>query len=187
MAIPNHMLQLIAMHREGPGSLDVVFGRDGDFEAAPYWVGPVTDIDPSGVGGIYHVAAVLSGESIATIEGAGNNLPLYSVALDLRVPSVAARLAGLCARALDAEATGQAWTTEAGEIRPEFWVVRYCDTAGYAASVAWCKATGRPDRRGLSPCPPETPSLPSGLADVPSFLAALTLVLAPKIAALGGV
>lgn len=94
----SHLLPLSNLHAAAPGVLDIVFGPDGDFEGAPYWVGPVSDIDPSGVGGIYHVAAVLSGGSVATIEGAGN-LPLYSVALDLRIPSVAARLAGLCAKA----------------------------------------------------------------------------------------
>lgn len=171
-----HLLSLSALHAAAPGVLDIVFGADGDFEGAPEWRCMCWDSRDSA-----YVATITRSALDAFVFG-GRIPPQF--ALDCRLPSVAARLAGLCARALDVEATGQAWATEAGEIRPEFWVLRYCDTAGYAASVAWCKATGRPDRRGLSPCPPETPSLPAGLADVPSFLAALTLAMAPKIAAL---
>lgn len=186
----SHLLSLSALHAAAPGVLDVVFGSDGDFEGAPRFTGPVAYDVRSGTYPDLRLYRYLHlgfglGPDVRLV-GDDDNVPRSRCALDCRVPSVAARLAGLCARALDAEATGQAWATEAGEIRPEFWVVRYCDTAGYAASVAWCKATGRPDRRGLSPCPPETPSLSAGLADVPSFLAALTLAMAPKIAALGG-
>ena len=177
MAIPNHMLQLIAMHREGPGSLDVVFGRDGDFEAAPYWVGPVTDIDPSGVGGIYHVAAVLSGESIATIEGAGNNLPLYSVALDLRVPSVAARLAGLCARALGCPADA-AFMADTGTPAQGFVAFRVEWALIAGRRWIWNRGTGAElSERPAGVClPPQ--------CDAASGLAALTLALTPRIAAL---
>lgn len=186
----SHLLSLSALHAAAPGVLDVVFGPDGTFEGAPafsppLWTGIWSDRleDPICQWGWCWGEVYMSEDGLALFD---DHRQVEDAYLDCRIPSVAARLAGLCARALDVEATGQAWATEAGEIRPEFWVLRYCDTAGYAASVAWCKATGRPDRRGLSPCPPETPSLPAGLADVPSFLAALTLSLAPKIAALGG-
>ena len=195
----SHLLSLSALHAAAPGVLSVVFGSDGDFEGAPVWRPPLwgtlrprkgnpPDENDGQTGFVFrytlNTAMRGNADPAVVMDGPAAIWGIGGAALDCRVPSVAARLAGLCARALDVEATGQAWATEAGEIRPEFWVVRYCDTAGYAASVAWCKATGRPDRRGLSPCPPETPSLPAGLADVPSFLASLTLSLAPRIAAL---
>jgi len=90
----SYLLSPAALHAAAPGVLDVVFGPDGDFEGAPYWTGPVVEIDPTGNGGVYHVAALLSGEFVAPIEPAPM-MAFYAVALDLRVPSVAARLAGL--------------------------------------------------------------------------------------------
>ena len=178
----SHLLPLSTLHGAAPGVLDVVFGPDGDFEGAPEWRCPLQ----STIGVVYHVEWYREEDTI-WCRGERNALVAYgNMALDLRVPSVAARLAGLCARALDDEAVGQAWVTEAGEIHKDFWVLRYCDKDGYAASCAWRKDTGRPDRRSLSPCPTSAPIVPAGLPDVASFLAALTLALAPKIAALGG-
>ena len=185
----SHLLSLFTLHGAAPGVLDVVFGPDGEVEGAPSWTGPAfTPHRPENIAW-WPVLSTDPNGSVWT-ETADQVDPgafrIRDAALDLRVPSVAARLAGLCARALDVEATGQAWATEAGEIQKDYWALRYCDQDGYVASCAWMKTTGKPDRRSLSPCPTSAPIMPAGLPDVASFLAALTLALAPKIAALGG-
>lgn len=81
----SHLLSLSELHTAAPGVLDVVFGADGEFEGAPNWHPPLWD-----GAWAHHFGAVPD--------------PIDGLALDLRVPSVACRLAGLCARAgLDAD------------------------------------------------------------------------------------
>lgn len=188
----SHLLDLRALHISAPGVLDVIFGPDGpcDFWSAPVW-GSIARNDDRGrtPADYYWVGDVVGGhvrtyDPRAHVDGDHGSL-IIDAALDCRVPSVAARLAGLCARAMDPEATGQAWATEAGEMRPDYWVLRYCDTAGHVASAAWAKTTGSPNWRALSPCPPAAPDLPADLPDVASFIAALVMALAKRIAALG--
>ena len=180
-----HLLRLTAPKIvAAPGFLDAVFGPDGNFEGAPPWTGPIVLFVGKGRKQWAYVLASPSPICGSMYVRERGSEFLSEMGLDLHVPSVAARLAGLCARALDVEATGQAWATETGEIQKDYWALRYCDQDGYAASCAWMKTTGKPDRRSLSPCPVGAPTLPANLPDVPAFLAALTLALAPKIAAL---
>lgn len=90
----SHLLSLAALHAAAPGVLDVIFGPDGDFEGAPFFVGPVRDVARYGAGGWHWVRSV-GGGFLVFIEVAAIQ-PIDDYALDLRVPSVAARLAGLC-------------------------------------------------------------------------------------------
>lgn len=93
-----HLLMLDALHAAAPGVLDVVFGKDGANNDAPYWGGPIRDIDPSGIGGVYHVACVVSDKYVSLIETA-HKPSLSDASLDLLTPSTACRIAGLCLRA----------------------------------------------------------------------------------------
>lgn len=98
----SHLLSLAALHAAASGAPDKVFGPDGDVPGAPLWAGPLTNIaDPRRHGwlvwrGALHV-------SVATADG---HWPLSIEdwrerwALDLRVPSVAAWLAGILHRAM---------------------------------------------------------------------------------------
>lgn len=158
-----HLLTLADLHAAAPGVLDVVFGPDGDFEGAPRWAGPMTsnaDLSRYGWlvwGGFFHV-------SIATHDGHWQ----YNVidwrakwALDLRIPSVAARLAGLCARALVRDEVARC----AGrEIPASTSTQESVALLQYVLNVPWVQLTPDQLRR----------------------LASLTLALAPRIAALGG-
>ena len=142
-----HLLPLSALHAAAPGVLDVVFRPDGDFKGAPPWAGPMTSLaDTSRHGwlvwrGALHVSvATADGHWSSTVEQWRERW-----ALDLRLPTVAARLAGLCRRALEG-------SQERGAIR----LADACLSAAYLG-------------------------MPEQLAE---RLAALTLALAPKIAAL---
>ena len=151
-----YLLSLATLHAAAPGVLDVIFGHDGDFEGAPNWHPPLWD-----GAWAYHIGDVPD--------------PLDGLALDLRIPSVAARLAGLCARALhpggrvdgawsvESLATGGKWLHGSAE-REMSW-------AWYASGAP--QSSG-PRLHGIEGCSCET------------FLAALTLALAPRIAALRG-
>lgn len=155
----SHLLSLPAMHRDGPGSLDVVFGPDGDFEGAPRWDPPVFWLNQYIRWGWLR--------SQASFE----HLILPDLALDLRIPSVAARLAGLCARALG-QSQPRGWGVE--DANPEWCFQSVWGTRAYN----W-RLNGAPYGAGL-------PVLPKGLLTPEAFLASLTLSLAPRIAALGG-
>lgn len=103
-----YMLPLSDLHAAAPGVLDVVFGPDGDFEGSPLWLGPIqaagrtrylcpfpwsaTHLAASAVGPDW-VAVAINGSIGERWEHAG-------VALDLRVASVASRIAGLCYRSM---------------------------------------------------------------------------------------
>ena len=104
----SHLLSLSALHTEAPGVLNVIFGPDGNVKGAPRWAGPMTSLaDPSRHGwvvwrGVLHVSLATSdGHWSSTVEQWRERW-----ALDLRVPSVAARLAGLCAQALAQQRAG---------------------------------------------------------------------------------
>ena len=83
-----HLLPLSALHAAGPGVLEVIFGADGDFPGAPIWRGPlvscgeIVTLDHLDALGIF----VRSPEWVRLYRGR------HDVALDCRVPSVAARL-----------------------------------------------------------------------------------------------
>ena len=169
-------VRLATLHLAAPGVLDVVFGKDGGHEDAPYWMGPVVDLHPGDQRGWFHVTRILSGRFANVLENAPM-LDLHDAALDLRVPSVAARLAGLCARALgcsaDAAFMGDTGTPEQGFV---------------AFRAEWARFSGRRWiwNRGTGT---ELSERPAGVClpprcDAASGLAALTLALAPRIAAL---
>ena len=152
-----HILPLSTLHSAAPGVLDVLFGRDGEFEGAPNWTGPIL------IGGRYiHVQAHRG--QVGTLKG--KVIDRDACHLDLRIPSVAARVAGLCARAL-----------------------------GYPAHSAWVEARedgcalhlGDVDRPFRSGRVVDLSALGLAPASDPAvFLSALFLQLAPRIAALGG-
>lgn len=94
-----HLLLLAAIHAEDPGALDAVFGPDGDFEGAPMWH-PQLLVD-----GAYRQAWA-SWDSDGRVASIMVLMPCFKgveaapirwdvAYLDLRIPSVAARLAGL--------------------------------------------------------------------------------------------
>ena len=161
----SHLLSLFTLHAAAPGVLDVVFGPDGDFEGADTWTGPVW-YEGERPSRWLHIT-MIGGEAFSIVSAEW--WPLAPLSLDLRVPSVAARLAGLCARALDEEGIG--WVTlDDGE---------------------WCLMVGNEPRGWWLPNTGEAllsmhPDLAGPVASPSAFLAALTLALAPKIAALRG-
>jgi hypothetical protein len=179
----SHLLSLTALHAAAPGVLDVVFGPDGEFEGAPPWAGPMTSLaDDSRRGWLVWRGAL--NVSVATNDGHWS----YTVdrwrerwALDLRIPSVAARLAGLCARALgfmDRWSWGPpdgAWGVRFGYVGggPKRWMIG-CACYGFA-----------PIEADVVDFPALTDWTDAGIAQAhASFLSALTLALAPRIAAL---
>jgi hypothetical protein len=76
-----YLLTLADLHAAAPGVFDVIFGADGDFLLAPMFRPPLWHADGYWIW-TYTVDDLVS-------------LP---VALDLRIPTVAARSAGLCSR-----------------------------------------------------------------------------------------
>jgi len=98
----SHLLSLSALHAAAPGVLDIVFGADGDFEGAPRFTGPIAYDVRSGAYPDLRLYRHLHlgfglGPDVCLV-GDDDNVPRSRCALDCRVPSVAARLAGLCAR-----------------------------------------------------------------------------------------
>jgi len=152
-----HLLSLSSLHAAAPGVLDVIFGPDGDFEGAPMWGGPVFGLNRNcwwTVAGWTSTDDKIGGALLTDAGGTWppdhESMPLSWVALDLRVPSVAARLAGLCIAAA----------------RPD-----HIDAMIWYTARALHDACSRDDW---------------ATSDGPASLAALTLTLAPRIAALGG-
>ncbi len=179
----SHLLSLAALHAAAPGVLGVVFGRDGEFKGAPPWAGPIYVAQTIAVGAGGHM---LPGGWFVSVDprsitpsgfwfpDGGPVVPWSALALDCRVPTVAARLARLCAQAMGFN------------LFPGAQVSAYVDGAGcfHLASdhgmqeVTW-SPSGWATRRGCSP-----PDLPRGVPDGPSALAALVMSLAPRIRAL---
>ena len=171
----SHLLTLAALHAAAPGVLDVVFGADGDFPGAPSWAGPMTSMAryPRHSWlvwrGLFHASVGTDdGHWSCTVDEWRERW-----ALDCRVLAVEDHLKRLCARALDMPK----WRAGV-QLRKNGDTYRL-STIG--RDLSW---------HGTGACYPASgphPSLPSEPADLPSFLAALTLALAPRIAALGGV
>ena len=115
-----HLLRLSTLHLAAPGVLDVVFGKDGDHQGAPYWTGPVLDIHPSGHRGFFHVTKILSGRFADVLEIAPM-MDLHDLALDCRVFGVRARLMRLCSMVQDIEAdiTPEALATLTLDLAPK--------------------------------------------------------------------
>lgn len=171
-----HLLSLAALHAAAPGVLDVVFGPDGDFEGVPYFAGPVVDVSRYGSGAYRYVAQI--GERVIHFIDAVPPDEVAHYALDLRVPSVAARLAGLCARALGHVDRGAFFNLahRNGCSRP-VWTLH-----SDGRPVAWWSTAGLPHGRKDTPRLPQ--HLPADPTDRERLFTALTLALAPRIAAL---
>lgn len=92
-----HLLPLSDLHAAAPGVLSVVFGPDGDFDGAPEWRPPLYMM----VGGRFVSDWLRTDDVIWLPVPPHGRVAHGQVALDLRVPSVAARLVGLCVRASD--------------------------------------------------------------------------------------
>lgn len=166
-----HLLSLAALHTAAPGVLDVVFGADGDFEGAPHWC-PVLWVH--GVGWAdYH--NWYSTGLINVWYGTYNHHRMEDCYLDLRIPSVAARLTGLCARALGNKEGSLVWRV----VRVTHgWQLAAYVTPGMCTHYYWsAKGWSGPSGLNLPLAGEETPE---------HFLAALTTALAPRIAALKG-
>lgn len=174
-----HLLALADLHAAAPGVLDVIFGRDGDFEGAPEWRCPIWDSEDGPDGDWMGI----SRHARHPIADQFN--PLDTMFFDVRIPSVAARLAGLCARSIQ---------MHAADPGPWYWTARgiSAEFGQYGGFERWEVSDGmlrplhlidsltrRKDRLA--------PILPADAASSrPAFLASLTLALAPRIAALGG-
>jgi hypothetical protein len=166
--IASYLLPLSVFHAAGPGALDKVFGPDGDFEGAPKFR-PSLFGNYQGVEGYYPLFHLTVRRVPLYRDARGYADPIENAAFDLRVPSVATRLAGLCAQALgQTQPTG--WGV--GDANPE-WCLQSC----WGTRAFNWRLNGMPYGMGL-------PVLPTGLLTQEAFLSALTLALAPKIAAL---
>lgn len=150
----SHLLSPSELHAEAPGVLDVVFGADGEFLLAPMFRPPLWHADGYWVWQ-YQV----------------DDLTVQPLSLDLRVPSVAARLAGLCARALG-------FNLFVGALCSAYQHGDYFTLAGPHGmqEVTW-SSHGWPTSRAFV-----APDLPrEAMTDPPAFLRALTIALAPRI------
>ena len=168
----SHLLSLAALHAAAPGVLDVVFGPDGDFEGAPCTVLQVFDEARNE----YMPRTWPDIEQM--IDGGG--IPLR-YALDCRVPSIAARLAGLCARARGVR-VGDGWSLVC-EVHPGvlYRLVGVLTTGRSVTAGAWL-STGRRFHTDAK-IGDDVKHPPHG-SDPAAFLATLTLERAPQIAGL---
>lgn len=205
-AMTSHLLPLSTI----AATLPVLFGPDGDFPGAPrfrcaLWAaGCWAESGPDGV--YVQARRVLRDRAVVSdplIYGVGDRGYTSSqVFIDLRIPSVAARVAGLCARALGAH-WAEGWTVrqyenglalESSGMRPDANGRPTLHFDGWA----WYDAT--PNARSRRPVlgrhtraegirdPVDYPLTFDVLGGHPraSFLASLFVSLAPRIAALGG-
>lgn len=101
--MPEYLLPLSVLHAAAPGILNVVFGKDGIRDDAPLWHPPiwgtVAGSDPA-----FYTMSSLHIDSEGPKVCAANIDRTFSPmmrdgALDLTIPSIACRLAGLCLRA----------------------------------------------------------------------------------------
>jgi hypothetical protein len=174
---PACLINLSAAHAKAPGVLDRVFGKDGDFEGAPNFTGPILHRDR------YLHVQTRRGQ-IGTLKG---RVCDGVSCLDPRVPTVGARIAWLCAQAM-------------GYTAPSVWGVTVSATTfslrgvpvapgsmwETAPEFTWERRNGRAmSYPGAGAVHMDLPALASA-TDVPSFLAALFMELAPQIVALGG-
>lgn len=167
----SYLLPLSALHNADPGTPDQVFGPDGDFPDAPHFTGPVLGrVRGETPIAYHHVCTSYEPDKIGVMRNDGAWKLCDAPALDLRIPSVAARLAGLCARALG-QASDRGWGI--GPANPEWCLQSQWGTRAFNWSLK-----GVPYGDLLS--------LPRKMLTPEDVLAALTLALADKIAALGG-
>ena len=153
-------LSLARLHAAAPGVLDAIACFDGDFQEAPIFHPPLWD------------------GSRWMWDYDWSDQPTGGLFLDLRIPSVAARLAGLCARAFDPRAE-MAMMIATGTADHGFIALRWASGLIGDERRIWNRGTGG-----------ELSSKPTGIllpprCDSPAALSATTLALAPRIAALG--
>ena len=177
----SHLLPLSALHAAAPGVLDVVFGPDGTFEGAPafsppLWTGIWSDRleDPICQWGWCWGEVYMSEDGLALFD---DHRQVEDAYLDCRIPSVAARLAGLCARALGAT-SGDGWMIHLYP-KVDYPFGGYIGLRRHDSCITFNRDGILLRERGVS--------VPvAAMATKELFLASLTLALAPKIAALGG-
>ncbi len=189
-----HLLSLADLHAAGPGVLDVIFGPDGDFEGAPEWRCPIwyTYGRPTWMlmrEGDWCIQLDRRGHWVAL---AGTRGHISTCHLDLRT-SAADRLAKLCARVClkhigVPDAPVSVYVFDDWEL---------CGLEVYTSGrdryrqrhFCWDGMDGGGNNHFLPSGKRDLFDLPVGVVARPqpdsiSFLAALTLHLAPQIAAL---
>lgn len=126
--VPSYLLSLAELHAAAPGVLDVVFGSDGGFEGAPCWTPSGWEIHPM-LTDPHYAPATPTDIPHLWLPGHGWAFRTFTeLSLDLRQPSVAARLAGLCCRAANPSRMLDSWQRAAdlaaraswGEWNPEY-------------------------------------------------------------------
>lgn len=118
------------MHAYGPGSLDVIFGYDGDFPLAPMWRPP-----------LWNGSMWIWDYQIDDLIGS----PLR---LDCRSPGVAARLNTLCATALfGSDRARGIYALEQDLSRTLTYRLRSTDPFAPHALWQWSEAPGRSSPR----------------------------------------
>lgn len=157
----SHLLSPSELHAEAPGVLDVVFGADGEFLLAPMFRPPLWHADGYWVWQ-YQV----------------DDLTVQPLALDLRVPSVAARLAGLCAQALGVS-IGAGWALVCEAHPGVLYRLAGVMTTGRSVTAGAWLSTGR-SFRAEAKIWDDVPNPPHG-PDPHAFLARLCIALAPRI------
>ncbi len=178
----DYLLPLASLHAAAPGVLDVVFGPDGAFEGAPRFTGPIWHPRWGRYLTAWRVTHDRDGEPRVWVrsldvgaEPDDDAVTFY--ALDLRIPSIASRLAGLCARAVLPDDPKFVGGPGVRRMRGGLWVLYWRDADGLGKDASWT-----PDgRRGHIY---DSDVAGSPFASPEHFLAALTLTLAPRIAAL---
>lgn len=171
-----YLLPLSTLHAAAPGVLDVVFGPDGASSEAPHWCPPLWTgtWDREDVRWGWRWDVIHDGERLMVPD---EDCIIEDAALDLRVPSVAARLAGLCARALGCPADA-AFMVDTGTPEQGFVAFRAEWALISGRRWIWNRGTGTElSERPAGVCLPPR-------CDAASGLAALTLALAPRIATL---
>lgn len=102
-----HLLPLSDLDVAAPGVLSVVFGPDGRHIDAPLWSGPITILCAPARDGHAFLAAPVEDDGVwlSAIEGNGHGMATPDfwpwserLVIDLRIPSVAARLLALLRR-----------------------------------------------------------------------------------------
>lgn len=137
----SYLLSLADLQAAALGVLDVVFGSDGDFEGAPPWRCPIwgrRTREPSSepewlsmsgfADGFVHYLEIGQYHDEEGRSHQHGEWDIIDATLDLRVPSIAARLAWLCCRAADPARMLDSWQRAAdlaaraawGEWNPEY-------------------------------------------------------------------
>lgn len=179
-----HLLPLCDFHAAAPGVLDVVFGLDGDFKGAPDWACSLLIAPDYGGGYILCASPQLMREGVKILFADTGTLNMADCHFDLRVPSVAARLAGLCARALGHRLPAT-WSIQ-NERGGVFALVGVAHTprTSFDSTIVLRWDRGRAMGYG-SGGDAQHPSITTTATDGTVFLRDLVLALAPQIAALG--